>query len=541
MSSRPSRGRPSPRRRTASAQPREGIGEVLQLSVGEPAHGGACVARDESGRVVFVRHAAPGEIVRARVTAVQKKLAWADAIEVVEASADRVESVWPQAGPGGVGGGELAHLTPAAQRDWKSRVIAGQLRRVGGEALSEAVEVLGGVRVAPAPGDEDPGDPLTGRRSRIDVVIDADGRAGMHEFRGRRIIALEDMPLAVPAIRELGLFDEGTQWRRLWKPGDRVRAVAPSGGDPVVLIGEDTYAADGVRIDADVLRWNVPVGSGVESYYVRPSGFWQTHVRGAEVLANAVLTAAFGAGEAGAGRAVMELYSGAGLFSVPLARAVGESGRVVTLEGDEGAVRDAGENLAAFDWVDAFAGNVDREGIVDLSGQLGAVPDAVVADPPRAGAGAEVCESIAATGALRVVLVSCDPAAHPYRGRIRARIAAGVGPLPTHSPRGDGLGPEPLAAPPALLHARAPRRLHAGLDRAALIAVHAIHQVTLGYPADDVSILIHDRQRLQARAPQRPENLGRGSGGGNGLVNERQIRQGSVQRSVLLREFRQAQ
>ena len=411
MSPRPSHRGPSPRRRPALAQPREGVGEVLRLTVGEPAHGGACVARDEAGRVVFVRHAAPGEVVRARVTAVQKKLAWADVVEVVEASPDRVPSVWPQAGPGGVGGGELAHLTPAAQRDWKSRVIAGQLRRVGGEALADAVDALGGVRVAPAPGDEDPGDPLTGRRSRIDVVIDADGRVGMHEFRGRRVIALEDMPLAVPAIRELGLFDEDTPWRHLWKPGDRVRAVAPSGGEPVVLIGEDTYAADGVRIDVDVLRWNVPLGSGVESYYVRPSGFWQTHVCGAEVLANAVLAAAFGAHEAGAGRAIMELYSGAGLFSVPLARAVGELGHVVTLEGDEGAVCDAGENLAAFDWVDAFAGNVDREGVVDLSGQLGAVPDVVVADPPRAGAGAEVCEAIAATGAPRVVLVSCDPAA----------------------------------------------------------------------------------------------------------------------------------
>lgn len=86
MSPRPSRRRPSPRRRPALAQPRDGIGEVLQLSVGEPAHGGACVARDESGRVVFVRHAAPGEVVRARVTAVQKKLAWADVVEVVEAS-----------------------------------------------------------------------------------------------------------------------------------------------------------------------------------------------------------------------------------------------------------------------------------------------------------------------------------------------------------------------------------------------------------------------------------------------------------------------
>ena len=190
MSHRPSRRRSSQRRRPANTQPREGVGEILQLTVGEPAHGGACVARDENGRVVFVRHAAPGEIVRARVTAVQKKLAWADAVEVLSASEDRVESVWPQAGPGGVGGGELAHLTPVAQRAWKSRVIAGQVRRVGGEALAEAVDALGGVRVAPAPGDEDPNDKLVGRRSRIDVVIDEAGRAGMHEFRGRRVIAL---------------------------------------------------------------------------------------------------------------------------------------------------------------------------------------------------------------------------------------------------------------------------------------------------------------------------------------------------------------
>ena len=132
MSRRPALRRPTQRRRPAASQPREGIGDMLELTVGEPAHGGACVARDESGRVVFVRHAAPGELVRARVTAVQKKLAWADAVEVLSPSADRVDSVWPQAGPGGVGGGELAHLTPAGQREWKSRVIAGQLRRVGG-------------------------------------------------------------------------------------------------------------------------------------------------------------------------------------------------------------------------------------------------------------------------------------------------------------------------------------------------------------------------------------------------------------------------
>ena len=41
MSQRPSRRRPSPRRRPDSGRSREGIGEILELSVGEPAHGGA--------------------------------------------------------------------------------------------------------------------------------------------------------------------------------------------------------------------------------------------------------------------------------------------------------------------------------------------------------------------------------------------------------------------------------------------------------------------------------------------------------------------
>ncbi|AKU64793.1 TRAM domain protein [Schaalia meyeri] len=403
--------RPSRRRSSIRETTREGIGRLLRLTVGEPVHGGACVARDDSGRVVFVRHTAPGEVVSARVSAVRSRLAWADAVEVLEPSTDRVDSVWPQAGPGGVGGGELSHLAPAAQRDWKRRVISGQLRRVGGQALAEAAGALGGVEVAPAWGDEEPSDPLTGRRSRIDVVIDAGGRAGMHEYRGRRVIALDRMPLAVPQIRGLGLFDQDSPWRSLWKPGDRVRAVAPSGGQPVVLIGEDAYAADGTRIDVPLLCWDVPIGGYPRSYGVRPSGFWQTHVRGAEVLANAVLAAAFGGDQAGEGSAVMELYSGAGLFTVPLARAVGDAGRVVSLEGDEAAVRDAGENVAGMEWVDVFSGSVNRQGIVDLSGQLGRVPDVLVADPPRAGAGAQVCQAIAATGAPRVVLVSCDPAA----------------------------------------------------------------------------------------------------------------------------------
>lgn len=397
--------KPRHQRRRRGAAPAGPEGRILELRVGEPAHGGACVARDEEGRVVFVRHALPGELVRARLTSTRKSLAWADAVEVLEASEDRVESVWPQAGPGGVGGGELAHVAPGAQRSWKETVIRGQLRRVGGPALAEAVEGLGGVRVHPAPGDES-GD-LTGRRTRIELVIDEQGRAGMHRHRGSEVLALDSMPLAVESIQRLGLLGAGSAWADLWRPGERIRVVAPNGEAPVLLTSRGSFNSLGEGVEAERLIWTVDVAGRRIDYRVRPDGFWQTHLKGAEVLANAVLAAA-GASE---GDRVLELYSGAGLFTRPLAEAIGAKGRLVCLEGDEGAVADAADNLAPCGWVDAFVGGVDAAGIAELNGELDGSPDVVVLDPPRAGAGREVCRAIAGTGARRVVLVSCDPAA----------------------------------------------------------------------------------------------------------------------------------
>ncbi|WP_241157642.1 TRAM domain-containing protein [Schaalia sp. ZJ1691] len=386
-----------------------GLDEVLELTVDDPAHGGACVARDPSSRVVFVRHALPGERVRARITSAQKRLAWADAIEILDASEDRVESVWPQAGPGGVGGGELAHVAPAAQRTWKAHVVASQLRRIAGESLSQEVANLGGVQVQAAPGDEDPSDPLTHRRSRIELVIDANGHAGMHRFRSSEVVALDAMPLAVESISALGLFDAHSPLARLWRPGDRLRVVAPNGQDPVLVTPRGVFCADGQPLAAEVLHWDVGTRMrGTFRYGVSPSGFWQTHIRGAEALLDSVDRAS----HVENGASVVELYSGAGLFTRLFAERVGDSGEVVSLEGAEEAVRNAGDTLARFPAVSTFHGQVDRLGVAELGAQLRSTrPDVVVMDPPRSGAGRGVCEAVAELGAERIVLVSCDPAA----------------------------------------------------------------------------------------------------------------------------------
>jgi len=64
------------------------VGSSFVVRVGAVAHGGFCVARHE-GRVIFVRHTLPGELVRVSVTEGKANSSYwrADAVEVVEPAA----------------------------------------------------------------------------------------------------------------------------------------------------------------------------------------------------------------------------------------------------------------------------------------------------------------------------------------------------------------------------------------------------------------------------------------------------------------------
>jgi len=153
---------------------------------------------------------------------------------------------------------------------------------------------------------------------------------------------------------------------------------------------------------------------------VAATGFWQVHEGAPEVLVDAVLRASAPDGVAAlAGAHVLDLYSGAGLLTVPLALAVGPSGRVTTVEGDARAVRDARRNTHDLDQVTLHQGDVGTvlgSVLEDMGGAPSgapgmAAPDVVVLDPPRTGAGRAVVERVASSGAPRVVYVACDPAA----------------------------------------------------------------------------------------------------------------------------------
>lgn len=365
------------------------------VKVGPVAHGGHCVARLD-GRVVFVRHALPGETVRLGLTDAEPDARFwrADAVEVLDASPDRVPSAWPEAGPGGVGGGELAHVALPAQRRWKAAVVAEQLQRLAREERTVTVEA--------APGDDERGG--LAWRTRVELVADAGGRAGMFRHRSHTVVPLERVPIAVPAIEEMGLL------ARRWPAGARITAVAPAGGDRPLLLVDGVPWSSGrpdTRPTARTsVRERVVVGDTEYVWRVAGTGFWQVHREAAGVLARSVLDAV---GPLDGGH-VVELFSGAGLLTVPLADAVGEHGRVVAVEGDPRAVRDARRAVHGRPQVDLRQGPVDRV-LSRLAEDGPASADVVVLDPPRVGAGRTVVADVARLRPRRVVYVACDPAA----------------------------------------------------------------------------------------------------------------------------------
>ncbi|MFT0848499.1 TRAM domain-containing protein [Actinomycetaceae bacterium L2_0104] len=369
---------------------------MIELELTDIAHGGVCVGHLD-GRAVFTRFGLPGETVRVAVTSERSKLLRGDAVEVIsDPSPHRVKHPWPVAGPLGVGGADLGHVSFDFQSEWKTHVLRASLRRVGGEEL---VDHLGEQGIEPSVRSFETDRATSGwhTRTRVEFTVDDDGLLAMFREGTHETVALGQMPLAVRDIDELDLFQGA--WRSQLQPGERVRAVLPSGSDPLLLVGRRTFWAPGFEARPYV-REDVVLDGELYPYRVHAAGFWQIHRDAGSQLIALVRRAA----DVREGDAVVELYSGAGLLTQPLALWTGEKGNVRSFEGARQAVEDARANLRDLPWASARTSRVDAK-LVEWE-----PADVVVADPPRTGLGLEVAETLARGKARRIVLISCDPA-----------------------------------------------------------------------------------------------------------------------------------
>ncbi|MGX2994055.1 class I SAM-dependent RNA methyltransferase [Streptomyces sp. JNUCC 64] len=397
------------------AEPKKSlVGQEYEVEVGPVAHGGHCVARTEDGRVLFVRHALPGERVLARVTEGDEdsRFLRADAVEVRDPSKDRVTAPCPFSGPGRCGGCDWQHAKPGAQRRLKGEVVAEQLQRLAG-LTPEDVGWDG--TVMPAEGDKLPVGEVPAWRTRVQYAVDEEGRAGLRRHRSHDVEPVDHCMIAAPGVTELGV--EARQW-----PGmASVEAIAATGSQDrqVILTPRPGARLPLVELDrpVSVLRVDEKDG-GVHRVHGRPfvreraddrtyrvgnGGFWQVHPKAADTLVKAVMQGLLPR----KGDTALDLYCGVGLFAGALADRVGELGAVLGVESGKRAVEDARHNLRDFPRVRIEQGKVEqvlpRTGITET--------DLIVLDPPRAGAGRSTVKHLAALGARRIAYVACDPAA----------------------------------------------------------------------------------------------------------------------------------
>lgn len=390
------------------------VGHEYEVEVGPVAHGGHCVARTDAGRVLFVRHALPGERVIARVTEGEStsRFLRADAVEILDASKDRVEAPCPFSGPGKCGGCDWQHAKPGAQRRLKGEVVAEQLLRLAGLTPEEAG--WDGT-VAPAEGDKLPAGEVPAWRTRVQYAVDAEGHAGLRKHRSHEVQVIDRCLIAAPGVTELGIE------RREWPQIASVEAIAASGSADrqVILTPKPGGRLPIVELDKPVSVMRVGEKDGrvhrvhgrpfvreradERTYRVGEGGFWQVHPKAADTLVQAVMQGLMPR----KGDMALDLYCGVGLFAGALGERIGDKGAVLGIESSKRAVEDARHNLQDLDRVRIEHGKVET--VLPRTGIDSA--DIVVLDPPRAGAGKETVRHLAGLGARRIAYVACDPAA----------------------------------------------------------------------------------------------------------------------------------
>lgn len=384
---------------------------------------GRCVAHID-GRVVFVRFALPGERVRIVLdepTDRSDRFWTGEVVEVLEASPDRVAPSWPLAGPlamgGGVGGADLIHVSLEGQERWKEAAVMDVMRRLGHVELDE-------IPVYAMPGDED----AQGLhwRTRIEMITDDEGRPSMHRRGSHVRVPIDTMPLATRAVLEAAAMNDvwggalpANAQVRIAVPEPRVDAADIADGAALRRAIGRNYAiiVDGkVRHGSRSLTERITVDGHAFDYTVDAAGFWQMHREAPQVLPQYVIdqireVLGDRAPRNGRNLVIWDLYSGSGLFTLPLATLIDEHAKLVSVEGAKTAVANARRNLksAGIHTVQALCGDVLKTLEKDIDPQR-AHPDIVVLDPPRAGAKAKVCTKIANSGAPIVVYIACDPA-----------------------------------------------------------------------------------------------------------------------------------
>ncbi|MCG5243854.1 class I SAM-dependent RNA methyltransferase [Azospirillum doebereinerae] len=394
--------RPAPKRRPP-AEPK-----TLDVTIAEIGARGDGIALAEGMRL-FVPLTVPGDRVRVRVSdpAGKGEGVRAELLETLESGPGRGEPACKHFGR--CGGCTLQHLEDGAYAAWNADLVRGALARVG----------LGDTPLEPL--SRTP--PGARRRARF-AALKRGKRVwfGFNERQSHRLVDLEECPVLTPRLLALveplrallaGVLPDGGACDVVasdLEGGIDLLLVGPRGLDRAArerLVAFEPDAVARIAWQADDRGTPEPVANrrpaavrfGGVPIVPPPGAFLQASAEGEAALVAAVLKAVGGA--VGAAARVADLFAGLGTFSVPLA----QRAAVHAVEGDAAAVAALSRS------VQGLRLTAERRDLFEnpLTAKELNRFDAVVFDPPRAGAAAQT-EALAASKVPLAVGVSCNPA-----------------------------------------------------------------------------------------------------------------------------------
>gem|GEM_PF-162886 len=358
------------------------------------------------GKIIFIKGAIPGELVDLSLKDSRRDYSIGEVMRVLEPSQFRRRPPCPYFGL--CGGCHLQYMEYGKQVSIKEEVLRDTLQRIGGIDIREIPSLTGNEFFY---------------RHRVQFKVSKEGKIGFFREGTRDIVMIDRCLVIVEPINELlsklhmmdlrGIKElhviSGDTLAVLIKGniGDEtIQALLDSGVSGIAFENGDSIGKDYITLEYSGLR-----------YTVTPWGFFQGHWSLNEKVVDLILERLSPL----EGKRVLDLYSGAGNFSLPLARS---SAEVIAIEENHYAIEDGKRNAMINGIKNCLfiQSPVDevlrgRKGILSKKSLAGRSSifdekgyDIVILDPPRPGLSTEMCKRLLELGSERIVYVSCNPA-----------------------------------------------------------------------------------------------------------------------------------
>lgn len=373
--------------------------KVITLKAELPAYGGFSIGRWK-GKVVFIKNTIPGETIEAKLEEEKRDYYIASTTKILESSPDRIEPNCKFFGP--CGGCQSQHISYQRQIRLKEEILKDSLKRIGKINIELSKSLIYD-------------NPWHYRyRGQFKVL---QGKIGFYREKTREVIDIDDCPLMTKEINEYllkvrGILKNSEHLHEVSEVhisyGDEAVALIKTRGKQPLKLDEIAPAFlhsgfSGVFIDSGEKRLlkygNHYITLNLEGlkYTISPMSFFQSHWK----LNLAVVRFVKDSLQPLRGKRVLDLYSGAGNFSIPIAL---DASEVNAVEENPFAIEDGKRNLAI--------NNIKNCRFIRSSIEALQIKDSIdilIADPPRLGLTNKAIDKILNVIPERIAYVSCNP------------------------------------------------------------------------------------------------------------------------------------